>query len=229
MEPHPTRTLDNGFDDDGSDGGVDKHLETVEIVADPVGGRGGGEDLFGEGAGPQGVHATVGVADAHRGEGVAVVAGTPREQAGAFRVADAAGVLERHLHGDLDGDGSGVGEEHVRQAGHVHQAGGEADGGFMGEPAEHDVAHPADLLRGGGHEGGVSVAVDGGPPGAHGVDDAAAVGQPEVDAVGGGDGQVGGVGGGVGVPHVGVVEPPNVGGVQESLLNGVQFRLPSAT
>ena len=82
VEAHASGTLDHRLDDDGGDGVVDVALEDLQIALDlPVTAaadrRGGREDLSGEGACPQGVHATVGVADGHRAEGVAVVSGAP--------------------------------------------------------------------------------------------------------------------------------------------------------
>ncbi len=53
----------------------------------------------------------------------------------------------------------------------------EASGGFVRQSAEHDMAHFAELPCGGGVEHGIAVAVNGGPPRAHPVDQSAAVGE----------------------------------------------------
>ena len=79
---------------------------------------------------------------------------------------------------------------------------GEARSRFVGEPAEHHVCHAVDLFVCGADKAWVSVSVGCGPPGRHGVDKRAPVGELEGDAVGPDDGEVAGAGRGVGVPDV---------------------------
>lgn len=62
---------------------------------------GGGENLLGECAFPEAMHAIFWVAHAHRGECVSVVAGPPGEEFCSFRVALSFGGLQCHFDGDL--------------------------------------------------------------------------------------------------------------------------------
>ncbi len=130
------------------------------------------EQLPGQRALPELVHPAVRVAHRHRLPGVAVVAAAPGHQPLFARLSDRAPVLEAHLHGHLDRHRTGVGEEDVLQAvrGDLRQPGGEPDGGLVGEPAEHHMAHPVQLAAGGLVEHRVVVSVHRRPPGRHSVD-----------------------------------------------------------
>jgi hypothetical protein len=87
--------------------------------------------------------------------------------------------LQRHLDRDLDADRAGVAEEDVLEPVRVSSTSvvAQLDGGRVGEPAEHHVAHPAGLLGQRGVEHRVPVAVDGRPPRRHPVDQLPAVGE----------------------------------------------------
>lgn len=220
VEAHPAGALHHRLHDHRGDLRGDRGVDGGEVGVDlPRPGaavRGPGrEDLGGDGAAPQGVHAAVGIADAHRGAGVAVVAAAPGHQPGALRVPGGALVLQGHLHRDLHGHRSGVGEEDPVQVGfdQVEQPADQPHRRRVGEPAEHDVAHPAQLGVRGGGEPGVAVAVRHRPPGAHRVDELPAVGQPQPGALGGDHGQRGRRGGQrpVGVPDVRGVEGGEIG------------------
>ena len=128
---------------------------------------------------PQRVHAALGVARGHPEERVAVVAAPPRQQPVLLGEALRVPVLQRHLQGDLDGHRAGVAEEHLVEAGgrQVDQPAGQLDGGTVGEPAEHHVAHRRGLLGHRVDEDGVPVAVDRRPPRRHAVDQLAVAGR----------------------------------------------------
>ncbi len=53
---------------------------------------------------------------------------------------------------------------------HLHQPGGQPDRRLVGQAAEHHMAHLCRLGMQGGVQSGVRIAVDGGPPGGHSVD-----------------------------------------------------------
>ncbi len=117
--------------------------------------------------------------------GVAVVAAAPGEQPPPLRAAARAPVLQAHLDRDLDRDRARVGEEDVLQRlrGDLHERGRQPDRGLVGEPAEHHMAHPPELVADGLVEHRMGVAVDGRPPGRHPVDQLAhpvhRLGQPQ--------------------------------------------------
>ncbi len=142
-------------------------LEGGAVGGVVVGGHLRGEHLARQDVGPQRVHAAVGVAHAHRGEGVAVIAAAPRHQPVLRRAAEAAPVLQRHLHRDLDRDRARVAEEHGVQPvrGDVHEQLGQPGRRFVGQAAEHDVVHrwPAGG-RSPQSSDRVAVPVDGRPP-----------------------------------------------------------------
>ena len=192
---HAARALEDRLDDHrgelvGVPGGEVADLlgPGVELLGVGAGTRGSrGEDVLGEGALPQRVHAAVRVGHRHRREGVAVVAAADREESGAAPLAATDLRLEGHLHRDLDRDRAGVGEEDPGQRlrGHLDEPLDEADRGLVGQPAEHHVAHRVQLRAGGGVELRDPVAVDRAPPARHAVDDLAAgavrVDQAQVD------------------------------------------------
>ena len=93
-------------------------------------------------------------------------------------------VLQAHLDRDLDDDRTRIAQEGVLEpvGGQRDQPVGQRDGGLVRQPAEHHVAHPAQLVPGGGVQRGVPVAVDRRPPRAHPVDELAAVGEPQPHA-----------------------------------------------
>ncbi|PQM44572.1 hypothetical protein C1Y40_05267 [Mycobacterium talmoniae] len=130
-----------------------------------------GENLAGQDVGPQRVHAAVGVADAHRHEGVAVVAAPPGHQPVLARHAAGPPVLQRHFRGHLHRHRAGVGEKHGVQpgGGDLHQQLRQPGGGFVGEAAEHHVVHGGQLRRHRRVQHRVAVAVDRRPPRTHPV------------------------------------------------------------
>ena len=154
------------------------------------------------------------VAERHRGEGVPVVAAPPGQQPPPLGAPPRAPVLEAHLDRHLHGHRSRVAQEHVAQRLRcdLHQPPGEANAGLVGEPSEHHVAHPLDLVVGGGVEGRVGVAVDGRPPRGHAVHQLVVprdgLGQAQAHPGGRRDHQrrVRARHGRVGVPHVRAVE-----------------------
>ncbi len=134
--------------------------------------RPGEEPLLRDVVAEQPVHAGHRVADRHRPRGVAVVAAANGEEQVALRLAATLPVLQRHLDGDLDRDAAGVGEEdavQLRRCQRDEQL-GQRHGRLMGEPAEHHVAEPVHLVVHRRVEDRVPVAVDGGPPRRHAVD-----------------------------------------------------------
>ncbi|SKY86054.1 Uncharacterised protein [Mycobacteroides abscessus subsp. abscessus] len=189
VETHTSGALDDGFDDDrGQFVAVrdDSGLYGVDVVGIELRGRGGHEHLVGQNPTPHRVHPPLGIADAHRGEGVAVVPTAPGQQARAARLATTAPILQRHLHRDLDRHRTRIAEEHLLQGCwcDVDEQLREPRGGLVGQSAEHHVAHRLQLIARCGVEDRVAITVDGGPPRAHSVDDRTAVGECESHAVG---------------------------------------------
>ncbi len=242
VDVHAARALEHRLDDDGRElvavcrgerahlGGPDLEGRAVRLPV-LVAGRGGhlacrgrarGEDLAGQDAREGRVHPVDGIAHAHRGEGVTVVAAAHGEESLSLRSPARRLVLERQLEGDLDRHRAGVGEEDVghRSRGHRREALGEADGGLVGQAAEHDVAEPVDLLVGRRVEDGVAVAVDRAPPRGHRVDGLETLAlrgrEPQADTRGALDGiRLGPVEGRVRVP-----DEPAVAGARAANLTG---------
>ena len=193
VEAHPARALHDGLHDHGGQlGGVLRQLRlergAVARVVVPWHLR--RELLVRQDVGPQRVHAAVGVADAHRREGVPVVAAPPGHQPPLAGPAAAAPVLQRHLHRDLHRHRPGVAEEDRLQTrrGDIHQQPRQPGGGLVGQPTEHDVIHHPQLGSQRRVQHRVAVAVDRGPPGAHRVehlDRLAVADQRQPRAVGG--------------------------------------------
>ena len=134
---------------------------------------------------PQLVHAALRVADAHRVERVAVVAAPPGRQPALRRAPAARWYCSAHLHRHLDADRAGVGRGRRARAvrGQLDEGPREPHRRLVGEPAEHHVAHPGQLV---GHrrvQRRVAIAVDGRPPRRHAVDQLPPVGQAQPDPV----------------------------------------------
>jgi hypothetical protein len=175
VEAHPPCALDDRLDDDGRQfvGVVGQlRLERRHVGGVIVARNLGGEHLPGQDVGPQRVHAAVGIADAHRGERVAVIAAAPGHQPVFVGPAAAAPVLQCHLYRDLHRHRSGVAEEHRFQPcwRDVDQQLRQSRSRLVGQPAEHDVVHRRQLPRHRRVEDRVTVPVDGGPPRAHCVE-----------------------------------------------------------
>ena len=182
METHSAGTLDHWFHDHRCEVLVMLGQERFQLlhVFGEIARRGSlREDLRAQDIGPERMHAAVGIADAHGGEGVTVVSAAPGHQTILRRLSEAPPVLQAHLHCDFDGHRTGVGEEHLVEVRWcvVDEQSPEASGGFVCQSAEHDMAHLAELPCGGGVEHGIAVAVNGGPPRAHPVDQSATVGE----------------------------------------------------
>ena len=119
-------------------------------------------------------------------------------------MADPLLVLQSHLDGDLYRDRSRVRIKDLREVvtRKLHEIGRQPRRRLVREPAEHHVAHAIDLLLGGSGEPRMAVAVGGGPPGGHGVDEVGAIGKREVDSRSRLHDARGRAGLGVGVPDV---------------------------
>ena len=117
--------------------------------------------LHRQAAAEQAVHAGFGVAYRHGVPSVAVVASTDGGEL--VFVGESFGllVLQRHFHCHFYRYRSAVGKKDFVEAGgqDANQALGQAGGRFVGEAAEHDVAHLLQLGLGGGVEAGMVVAV----------------------------------------------------------------------
>ena len=168
------------------------------------------EILYRQAAAKQAVHAGFGVAHRHGVPSVAMIAGADGGEAVFTGQAFGLLVLQSHLHGDFYRYRAAVGKEDFIESGgqNGNQTFGQTCGRFMGEAAEHDVAHLLQLGLCGGVEAGVVVAVQGSPPGRHAVDELPAVGQFDDTAVCGAN-RINrqGIGhGGVGVPNVSAVD-----------------------
>ncbi len=184
VEAHAACALDDRLDDHrGQLVGVrlDQPRQLRDVVLLERGRGRSGEHLPRQHVAPQRVHAAVRVADAHRAEGVAVVAAAPGHQPMLGRVSARPLVLQTHLDRDLDRDRAGVAEEDVLEpgGGDVDEQPGQLDGRTVREAAEHHVAHRAELVAHRGVEHGMAVAVDRRPPRRHPVDQLAPVRQPQ--------------------------------------------------
>ena len=150
------------------------------------------------------------ITNRHRSGRISVVAAAEGQELTPAAVTAGKLVLDGHLHGYLYADGTGVGQEDLRvfQRNDLRQSFAQRDGRGVGKPAEHDVAHPPELVGGRGVQLRDVVAVNSAPPGAHAVDHLAPVRQGK-DAAGGPldrvDGQRVGQRG-VRMPEVGPVE-----------------------
>jgi hypothetical protein len=196
VDVHAAGTLQHGLDDDRGEPprvqlgqlpdplGPGHHLGVLGAEVEAAG-RAGGEHLLGQDAGEHRVHATHRVAEAHRGEGVPVVAAPDGDQARAAGPAPAALVLQAHLDRDLDRHRPGVAEEGVLQTlgGRGEQPPHQPHRGRVGQPAEHHVAELRRLRPQRLVQPGVAVAVDRRPPRRHPVDHLARAGDPQPDAL----------------------------------------------
>ena len=172
---HSARALHDRLDDDrGEFVGVPGQLRLERgTVGRVVACRHlGCEHLPGQDIGPQLVHAAIGVTDAHRGEGVAVITTSPGHQPVAARTAQAALVLQGHLDGHLDRHRTGIGEEDGVQTvrGDLDEQLRQPGGRLVGQTAEHHMVHRRQLSPQRGVQHRMPVAVYRGPPGRHGVE-----------------------------------------------------------
>ena len=172
----------------GSNSAVTSLRHRVRSASSPAG-RPRREQVPGHQAAVHRVHPAVGVAHAHARERVAVIAAPDGEHPPPAGLS-----LPGHLHRDLDRHRPRVGQEHLIQrrrprssqsprrrhlatAGasrrQPHQPPAELNGWFVGEPAEHHVAHLVQLRPRRGIQLGHGVPVDGTPPRRHRVDDLA--------------------------------------------------------
>ena len=203
VHAHPGRALDQGFDD--HPGGPASQL--VQGPADCALGHGDAHGV--EQHRREGREEGVRVADRHRAEGVAVVAALEGDEGPTLVLTathpELPGDLQRHLHRGR----AVVGEEHPRQvAGRApNEFLGQADGGFVGRPREQDVVEAFRLVGQGLHDAGVSVPVQGRPPGRDAVDQDPPVRQGQGRALGARDrqGVLFGLVLGVGVPEMGSI------------------------
>ena len=128
----------------------------------------------------------VGIADGHRSCGIAMIGPGEGQKLLSRAHALVQPELHRHLHGDLDGDRAGVGEEYAGQI--ARHAGCEPSGQrerlLVGEPAEHDVRHQRKLSLDRFPDVGMVIAVAGRPPGCDPIDEFASVGEHDAAALG---------------------------------------------
>ncbi len=209
VEDHAAGALHQGLDQDagelrraGREQGVERRLRGR--IARQV-----GDDLLRQRRPEPGVHALLGVAHRHGREGVAMVAAAEGDKAGAAALTAVEPQLDGHLHGHLDGDRAGLGEEHPVQAG--AQQGAKPARQLQRRPvhqaAEHHMRHDLQLRLDGLADVGVVVAVAGGPPRGHPVDQLAAVLQHDAAAIGPCDRQRIGLGLHLGVGKPKVLQP----------------------
>jgi hypothetical protein len=104
VEFHAAGTLDQRLDDDRGNRVALAREERVEGAQRFAVARQVDDELFGERAFEQRMHAVVGIADGHRGEGVAVVAGLEADDLVAAALAAVDPELHRHLERDFDRD-----------------------------------------------------------------------------------------------------------------------------
>jgi len=95
----------------------------------------------------QAVHAGNRVAYGHGPDSVAVVAATRGQKAGALRLSSGVLVLQRHLEGDINRHGAGIGKKDAFKAVRhkAQQLFSQSHGRFMRKPAEHDMGHAPGL------------------------------------------------------------------------------------
>ena len=165
----------------------------IEARVEAVG-RTLGEDVLGQHAGEQAVHAADRVAHGHRAGRVAVVAAADRQQARARSAPERALVLQAHLDRDLHRDRARS-RRRTRARGPRARARSGArparTAGSCVSPPNITCAILPELLARGAVERRVAVAVDRAPPRGHAVDQLAAVGQAQAHALRGDDRQRG--------------------------------------
>ena len=174
VDVHPAGTLQDGLEDDCGD------LARVPLeqrgrfflppgqVGVEAARRSRREHVLRDQVAVHRVHAALGVAHAHAGEGVPVVATADGEHPRSSWPR-----LPRHLHRDFDGDRPRIGEEHLVQprGRHLDQAPTQLHGRLVGKATEHHVAHPVELGMCRRVQFRYGVAVDRAPPRRHRVDD----------------------------------------------------------
>ena len=144
------------------------------------------DEMLRQQAGEQRVHAGVGIAHRHRAGGVAVIAALEGDELVAPAHAAIDPVLHRHLHGDLDRDRAGVGEEHAVEIARQQrrQPPRQRQRLLVHQPAEHHMRHRGELALDRLPDVRMVVAVAGGPPGGDAVDQLAPVGEHDAAALG---------------------------------------------
>src|SRR6185437_7838583 len=125
------------------------------------------------------------VAGGHSADGVSVISMFERDDGAFLGAADVLPVLHGDFQGDFDGSGAIIREKNAfewRGDGFAEEQ-GELFDFRMRESGEEDVVHFRSLFSDGGHDGGMAMAVDVGPPGRDGVEDAAAILGVEINAL----------------------------------------------
>ena len=179
---HAAGALQQRFEDHRSGGGLQEPLQHRQGFAFlllhagivPVGG-GPGHPGHIEQQGLEGVGEEGALPHGHRPEGIAVIGPGEGHQLAALAAA-VAPPLPGHLQGHLHRGGAVIGEEEPLQATQPAQAVGELLGGRMAEIGEDHLLEAAGLIGDRGGDAGFAVAMQGDPPAADRIDQAAAVG-----------------------------------------------------
>jgi hypothetical protein len=100
----------------------------------------------------QAVHPRLRITDRHGSGGISVVTTTEGQQLSPSTLTAGVLVLNGHLHGYFNADGAAVGEEDFVQAfgSDANESFSQLNGWFVGEAAEHNVAHLTGLCADGG-------------------------------------------------------------------------------
>lgn len=134
-------------------------------------------------------------ADGHCTDSVSVIGMFKRDNGSFLRAADVLPILDGHFESDFDGGGAVVGKENAFELTRKNSVKicSELFDTVVSESGEQNVIDFRGLVGDGSHDGGMAVAVNVGPPGGDGVDDAAAIFGVEIHALRFGDPQRSGV------------------------------------
>ena len=127
------------------------------------------------------MHACLRITHRHGAKSIAVIAASDGQKMLFPRLPESLPILDGHLQRDFHRYRSRIGKKHRLQRfrSERHQARREIGCGSVGEPAEHDMGHVAELALQCLVQRFVVVAVNGAPPGRHAVDQFAPVRQAD--------------------------------------------------